>query len=130
MVIEEDLVAHLTTTLSQENMDNVIMTMTMTLDIASWAEDWTSHPRAVNHMEKVLKASNKSRRQCLEAASWRHNLHLDRHQRLRCSGSNTSKLYQLSNPSLSWWWRRGGERGHQEAGESLSGALAQGTEKL
>ena len=30
--------------------------------------------------------------------SSRHTLFLDRHEKPRCSGSHTSRLYQLSNP--------------------------------
>ena len=46
---------------------------------------------AVDHMERVMKGSCKSRR---------HTLFLDRRERLRCSGSDASRLYQLSNPGF------------------------------
>ena len=80
MEMGEDVVAHLTTTRSQEN-----------IDIANWAEDWISNPMAVDHMERVMRGTCKSRR---------HTLFLDRRERLRCSGSDTSRLYQLSNPGF------------------------------
>ena len=80
MEMGEDVVAHLTTTRSQEN-----------IDIANWAEEWISNPNAVDHMERVMKGTCKSRR---------HTLFLDRRERLRCSGSDTSRLYQLSNPGF------------------------------
>ena len=80
MEMGEDVVAHLTTTRSQEN-----------IDIANWAEDWISDSMAIDHMARVMKGSCKSRR---------HTLFLDRKERLRCSGSDTSRLYQLSNPGF------------------------------
>ena len=35
-----------------------------------------------------------------KTASRRHNLFLDKKERERCSGSETSRLYQLSNPGF------------------------------
>ena len=80
MEMGEDVVAHLTTTRSQEN-----------IDFANRAKDWISNPMAVKHMERVMKGICKSRR---------HTLFMDRRERLRCSGSDTSRLYQLSNPGF------------------------------
>ena len=80
MEMDGEVMAHLTTTRSQEN-----------IDIAKWAKDWISSPMAEEHMERVMKGSCKSRR---------HTLFLDRRERLRCSGSDTSRLYQLSNPGF------------------------------
>ena len=42
-------------------------------------------------MRRVMKARTASRR---------HNLFLDKKERERCSGSETSRLYQLSNPGF------------------------------
>ena len=80
MEMGEDVVAHLTTTRSQEN-----------IVIANRAEDWVSNPMAIDHMVRVMKGICKSKR---------HTLFLERRERLRCSGSDTSRLYQLSNPSF------------------------------
>ena len=42
-------------------------------------------------MRRVMRAKTASRR---------HNLFLDKKERERCSGSETSRLYQLSNPGF------------------------------
>jgi len=78
--MDKDVAAHLTTTRSQEN-----------IDIANLANDWISNPKVVEHMVRVMKGSRKSSR---------HTLFLDGRERLRCSGSDTSRLYQLSNPGF------------------------------
>ena len=46
---------------------------------------------AIEHMVKVMKGVVKSRR---------HDLFLDKRERDQCSGSETSRLYQLSNPGF------------------------------
>lgn len=74
------LSVHLTTARSQEN-----------IDIAEWAEGWIRSPIAVEHMIRVMQGKVRSRR---------HDLFLDRRERERCSGSETSRLYQLSNPGF------------------------------
>lgn len=48
-----------------------------------------SSPEAVKRMKDVMKGKRKSRR---------HELFLDKRERERCNGSETSRLYQLSNP--------------------------------
>ena len=82
-------------------------------DIAGWAEEWIrsghniqltefkrynvsktsfscfSSPMAVERMKNVMRGKTKSRR---------HELFLDKRERERCSGNETSRLYQLSNP--------------------------------
>eukprot|EP00092_Neocalanus_flemingeri_P007418 GFUD01008011.1.p1 GENE.GFUD01008011.1~~GFUD01008011.1.p1 ORF type:complete len:2535 (+),score=676.26 GFUD01008011.1:509-8113(+) len=61
------------------------------IDIAEWAESWIDSPMAIDHMVKVMKGVVKSRR---------HDLFLDKRERDQCSGSETSRLYQLSNPGF------------------------------
>ena len=46
---------------------------------------------AIDHMVKVMRGVVKSRR---------HDLFLDKRERDQCSGSETSRLYQLSNPGF------------------------------
>ena len=46
---------------------------------------------AIDHMIKVMRGVVKSRR---------HDLFLDKRERDQCSGSETSRLYQLSNPGF------------------------------
>ena len=46
---------------------------------------------ATEHMVKVMKGTVKSRR---------HDLFLDKREREQCSGSETSRLYKLSNPGF------------------------------
>jgi len=77
---EEEHRGYLTTERSQAN-----------IDIAEWAESWIDSPLAVEHMKKVMKGVVKSRR---------HDLFLDKRERDQCSGSETSRLYQLSNPGF------------------------------
>ena len=48
-------------------------------------------PVAIEHMVKIMKGIVKSRR---------HELFLDKRERDQCSGSETSRLYQLSNPGF------------------------------
>jgi len=77
---EEEHRGYLTTERSQAN-----------IDIAEWAESWIDSPLAIDHMVKVMKGVVKSRR---------HDLFLDKREREQCSGSETSRLYQLSNPGF------------------------------
>ena len=77
---EEEHRGYLTTERSQAN-----------IDIAEWAESWIDSPMAIDHMTKVMKGVVKSRR---------HDLFLDKRERDQCSGSETSRLYQLSNPGF------------------------------
>jgi len=60
-------------------------------DIAEWAENWIKSPLAVEHMLKVMRGQVKSRR---------HDLFLDKRERDHCCGSETSRLYKLSNPGF------------------------------
>ena len=46
---------------------------------------------AIEHMVKVMKGGRKSRR---------HDLFLNKRERDKCSGSETSRLYQFSNPGF------------------------------
>jgi len=77
---DEEHRGYLTTERSQAN-----------IDIAEWAESWIDSPMAIEHMVKVMKGVVKSRR---------HDLFLDKRERDQCSGSETSRLYQLSNPGF------------------------------
>jgi len=77
---EDEHRGYLTTERSQAN-----------IDIAEWAESWIDSPLAIEHMKKVMRGVVKSRR---------HDLFLDKREREQCSGSETSRLYQLSNPGF------------------------------
>ena len=71
---------HSTTEVSQAN-----------IVVGDWAEKWIASHLAVDYMVKIMKGIT---------ISTRHELFMDKRERDLCSGSQTSRLHQLSNPSF------------------------------
>ena len=68
---------HLTTVVGQANI------------VFEWVESWISSHIATEHMVKIMKGAT---------SSTRHELFMIKRERNQCSGSEISRLHQLSNP--------------------------------
>jgi len=77
-----------------EDEDKMTLTATRSLanvKMVQSADEWIRSEGALEHMVKVMRR---------ELSSRRHELFMDRKQRERCGGLDTSKLYILSNPGF------------------------------
>ena len=76
-MIMSNLKHHLTTVVGQPNI------------VFEWVESWIASHVAAEHMVKIMKGTT---------SSTRHELFMVKRERNQCSGSEISRLHQLSNP--------------------------------